>query len=162
MSTHDTAWMARAACAGRLDLPWTLDAVDVTPWQAATMQAICDGCPALFDCLAAVDDLDVTGGWWAGSDRDPNADLAHLAPPAWVTDGTSAVEAAARLASCPAGRAVPVGPVAGPVPRDMEAGNGTPSSGPGVAWVRVTGNRGRLLAEQAAFTFDVLDEVGVA
>ena len=130
MSTHDTNWMARAACAGRLDLPWTLDAADVTPWQAATMQAICDGCPALFDCLAAVDDLDVTGGWWAGADRDPRADLAHIAPPAWATDDSSAPSSV--------------------------------SAGLVVAWVPVTGKRGRVLGEQAAFTFDGLAGVGVA
>lgn len=134
MSTHDTHSMARAACAGRLDLPWTLDAADVTPWQAATMQTICHGCPALFDCLNAVDDLGVTGGWWAGSDRDPNADLAHLAPPAWATDDTST--------------SVPVS--TSPV-----------SAGLVVPWVPVRGKRGRVLAEQAAFAFGGLG-VGVA
>ena len=171
MSAHDTTWMARAACAGRLDLPWTLDAAGVTPWQAATMQSICDGCPVLFDCLNAVDDLDVTGGWWAGRDRDPHADLAHLAPPAWATDGTAAVAAAARLSSRPAGRSVQAGQVARPVPRDVVSGHDTPaptlaaalaSSGLGVAWVPVTGKRGRVLGEQAAFTFDGLAGVGVA
>lgn len=85
MNTHNTHWTARAACASRLDLPWTLDAADVTPWQAATMRAICADCPALFDCLAAVDDLDVTGGWWAGADRDPHADTTHLNPPDFAT-----------------------------------------------------------------------------
>ena len=173
MSTHDTNWMARAACAGRLDLPWTLDAVDVTPWQAATMQAICDGCPALFECLNAVDDLDVTGGWWAGADRDPNADLAHLAPPAWVTDGTAAssLPVPSGLGLRPAGRSVQAGQVRRPVPRDTESGQDTPaptlaaalaSSGLGVAWVPVTGKRGRVLGEQAAFSFDMLGGVGVA
>ncbi|MDO5699722.1 MAG: WhiB family transcriptional regulator [Dermatophilus congolensis] len=84
--TTSTQWTARAACAGRLDLPWTTDAADVTLWQAATMRAICADCPVLFDCLNAVDDLDVTGGWWAGHDRDPAAQTAHLDPPAWATD----------------------------------------------------------------------------
>lgn len=87
MNTHDTQWTARAACASRLDLPWTLDAAAVTPWQAATMRAVCGDCPVLFDCLAAVDDLAVTGGWWAGADRDPHADLSHLNPPAWAVPG---------------------------------------------------------------------------
>lgn len=65
-------WTASAACAARTDLPWTTDAADVTAWQAETMRVVCRFCPALLDCLAAVDELDVTGGWWAGADRDPN------------------------------------------------------------------------------------------
>ncbi len=135
MSTHDTNWMARAACASRLDLPWTLYAAEVTPWQAVTMRAICTDCPVLFDCLAAVDDLDVTGGWWAGADRDPRADVSHLAPPDFATD---------------TGANTDDGDVASPM----------------VAWVPVRGKRGRVLAEQAAFTLDGLglglDGVGVA
>ena len=131
MSTHDTNWMARAACASRLDLPWTQDAAQVTPWQVVTMRAICADCPVLFDCLNAVDDLDVTGGWWAGHDRDPHADVSHLAPPDFATDDTPAPPAPA------------------------------PLQGLAVAWVPVRGKRGRVLAEQAAFTFDGLG-VGVA
>ena len=65
-------WTASAACARRTDLPWTRDAADVTPWQAETMRVLCRACPVLLDCLAAVDELDVTGGWWAGADRDPH------------------------------------------------------------------------------------------
>lgn len=91
--TSATLWAARAACAGRLDLPWTTDAADVTPWQAVTMRAVCAGCPVLLDCLAAVDDLDVTGGWWAGRDRDPNADTSHLAPQVWPITGADDGEA---------------------------------------------------------------------
>lgn len=96
MSTS-THWSGRAACADRLDLPWTTDAADVTAWQAATMRAICADCPALFDCLAAVDDLDVTGGWWAGTDRDPHAQTAHLDPPAWATDDPAPAPASTGL-----------------------------------------------------------------
>lgn len=76
-------WSASASCAGRLDLPWTTDAADVTAWQAETMRVVCRMCPVVLDCLAAVDELDVTGGWWAGVDRDPNA--SPLAPaPEWA------------------------------------------------------------------------------
>ena len=101
MTSHAAHWTDRAACADRLDLPWTRDAADVTPWQAATMRAICSTCPALFDCLAAVDALDVTGGWWAGHDRDPNADLSHLASPDWATDDTESGPVSAGLSWLP-------------------------------------------------------------
>lgn len=78
-----STWTERAACADRLDLPWTHDAADVHPLHALTMAHICQACPVVLDCLAAVDDLDVTGGFWAGQDRDPDA--ASLAqPPAWA------------------------------------------------------------------------------
>lgn len=68
-----SSWNNRPACADRLDLPWTSDSVDVTEWQALTMAAVCQTCPARFECLDALDALDVTGGWWAGVDRDPAA-----------------------------------------------------------------------------------------
>lgn len=86
MST--STWTTRAACADRLDLPWTTDTADVTPWQALTMRAVCDSCPVALDCLAAVDDLGVTGGFWAGADRDPQ--VAQLALPAeWMQAGAA-------------------------------------------------------------------------
>lgn len=84
MTGDGAHWTGRAACARRLDLPWTTDAADVTPWQAETMRAVCSGCPVLFDCLAAVEDLAVTGGWWAGHDRDPSADAPHHAGHPWA------------------------------------------------------------------------------
>lgn len=77
-------WNNRPACADRLDLPWTSDSIDVTQWQAVTMAAVCETCPAMFECLAAVDALDVTGGWWAGTDRDPMAvDPTAAVPVTW-------------------------------------------------------------------------------
>ena len=76
-------WPARAACADRLDLPWTTDAADLTTWQMAPMRAVCGDCPVVPGCLAAIDALDITGGWWAGADRDP--DTAGYPPaPAWA------------------------------------------------------------------------------
>lgn len=77
-----SGWEAHAACAARTDLPWLTDAANVTGWQAAAMRAVCDACPVVLDCLAAVDALDVCGGWWAGADRDPDA--LDPARPAWA------------------------------------------------------------------------------
>jgi len=83
MTTHDNAWTRSAACAARPDLPWLADTTDVTAWDAETMRTVCDSCPVLLDCLAAVDELGVTGGWWAGRDRDLHAAPAPAAP-SWV------------------------------------------------------------------------------
>lgn len=80
-------WEASAACAARHDLPWVTDAADVTGAQAAAMRAVCDACPVVLDCLAAVDALDVTGGWWAGADRDP--ETLDPTPPAWAVTSPS-------------------------------------------------------------------------
>lgn len=77
-------WDSSAACADRLDLPWTHDRADITDWQAVTMTAICDTCPVLAACATTVAALDVTGGWWAGTDRDPYAvDPTSLVPLTW-------------------------------------------------------------------------------
>ncbi|MCH8611900.1 WhiB family transcriptional regulator [Arsenicicoccus dermatophilus] len=84
MTTHDTPWAASAACATRLDLPWLSDHADTTPWDAEAMRGVCAACPVVLDCLAAVHALDITGGWWAGADRDPHAHTADTAP-AWAT-----------------------------------------------------------------------------
>jgi len=81
-------WTTCAACADRLDLPWTRDAADVTPWQTLTMRAVCDSCAVALDCLAAVDDLDATGGFWAGADRDPHAGQLTL-PAEWMQTGAA-------------------------------------------------------------------------
>lgn len=83
MTTTDTAWMRQAACAARPELPWTTDTTDLTPAQVEAMRAVCDDCPALGDCVATVDALDITGGWWAGTDRDPYA--APIPAPEWVS-----------------------------------------------------------------------------
>ncbi|MCG7321620.1 hypothetical protein [Arsenicicoccus bolidensis] len=80
-----TTWIEAGACAHRLDLPWTTDLADVTAWDAEAMRSTCAACPVLLDCLAAVDDLDVTGGWWAGHDRDPHTYTVHPDAPTWAT-----------------------------------------------------------------------------
>lgn len=84
MTTPATPWEADAVCATRLDLPWTRDRADVSAWDAETMRTICGGCPVLADCAAAVTRFDVTGGWWAGTDRDPETiDPDALVPLTW-------------------------------------------------------------------------------
>lgn len=75
--------VAPAACVRRPDLPWTSDAEHVTPWQVLTMVAVCDACPAFTECRRAVDALAITGGFWAGRDRDPNAAQPVL-PALWM------------------------------------------------------------------------------
>ncbi|MGL4178585.1 MAG: hypothetical protein ACRCSN_21205 [Dermatophilaceae bacterium] len=74
------AWRSLGSCGARTDLPWTTDAADVSPWDAETMRATCQACPVLAECTAAAEGM--TGGWWAGHDRDPDAEE----PPAvsWV------------------------------------------------------------------------------
>lgn len=83
MTTHPGHWTTRAACAGRPDLPWTTDTAGLTAGQVEAMRAVCHTCPVMFECLAAVDALDITGGWWAGADRDPYA--APIPAPEWVS-----------------------------------------------------------------------------
>lgn len=78
----DAQWQAGAACRDRLDLPWTTDAADVTAWDADAIRSVCSSCPVRVACEAAVFALGVVGGWWAGTDRDPDAQ--EPAPPSWV------------------------------------------------------------------------------
>jgi hypothetical protein len=82
MTGVDLAWMDAAACAERLDLPWTLDSAGVSVEQADGMRAVCRGCSVLSECAAAAGTWTVTGGWWAGSDRD--ADRKATDPVRWA------------------------------------------------------------------------------
>ena len=66
-------WTTCAACAELPHLPWTRDEVDIPAWDALTMSVVCDNCPVRTSCEAAVIAWDITGGWWAGRDRDPEA-----------------------------------------------------------------------------------------
>lgn len=84
MTTRDISWTADAACASRTELPWLMDRADIDDWDKLRMRTVCDTCPVLLDCLAAVDDLDVTGGWWAGHDRAPHA-FTVTPTPDWAT-----------------------------------------------------------------------------
>lgn len=73
MSTIDFSWVQRATCGGRAELPWLRDSVEISPWETETMRAVCSGCPVSAECLAAVTALKVCGGWWAGRDRNQDA-----------------------------------------------------------------------------------------
>lgn len=76
-------WTTYAACADLPQLPWLNDTADVSAWDALTMFVVCDNCPVRELCEASAQDWDITGGWWAGRDRDPHAARPILAPD-WV------------------------------------------------------------------------------
>ena len=78
MSTIDFSWVDHATCSERTDLPWLRDSAEVSLWEAETMRALCGDCLVSDGCLAAVDTLKVCGGWWAGCDRDQEAQGATL------------------------------------------------------------------------------------
>ncbi|WP_425412299.1 WhiB family transcriptional regulator [Luteipulveratus mongoliensis] len=73
--------MDGAACTTRPDLPWTDDAADVSPWDALSIRETCATCPVRLACAAHAYARGVTGGWWAGADRDPDA--ASVPEPTW-------------------------------------------------------------------------------
>lgn len=75
MVHSDTAWMGRGDCVTRSDLPWLDDIARVSRWQHLGMQAVCAGCPVLAACAAYVQVAQVSGGFWAGGDRDPDAGM---------------------------------------------------------------------------------------
>lgn len=70
---RDTRWMANGACARRRDLPWLKDADQVTAWDDLTMRAICQNCPVRRRCEDFARHADVSGGFWSGLNRDPEA-----------------------------------------------------------------------------------------
>ncbi|MGL5930191.1 MAG: WhiB family transcriptional regulator [Dermatophilaceae bacterium] len=76
------AWQTLGSCTARTDLPWTTDTTDISPWDADTMRTVCSSCPVRAACDTYATEHDVTGGWWAGRDRDPDADPAPS--PSWV------------------------------------------------------------------------------
>jgi len=72
----DDDWMRQAACARHPDLPWTTDTDDlhrVPEVVVRVMLDTCAACPVRAECEAYARDTCVTGGWWAGIDRDPFA-----------------------------------------------------------------------------------------
>ncbi|MGL5818283.1 MAG: WhiB family transcriptional regulator [Phycicoccus sp.] len=76
------AWQSLGSCGARSDLPWTTDTDAVSVWDADTMRTVCESCPVRVECNTWATDHDVTGGWWAGRDRDPDA--TEHSSPAWV------------------------------------------------------------------------------
>jgi hypothetical protein len=71
MSTPD--WMSDAACARIPHLPWTTDTHRAPDVLVDIMREVCAACPVAAACAAYVDTASITGGWWAGEDRDPEA-----------------------------------------------------------------------------------------
>lgn len=76
----DGDWTAKASCSSLPHLPWTRDEVDIAAWDALTMTVVCDNCFVREDCEAAVRSWGITGCWWAGRDRDPQANVPLLVP----------------------------------------------------------------------------------
>ncbi len=81
-------WVGSAACADRLDLPWTAAAHHVTEPERRSMSAVCAACPMLTLCKVAADLLDATAAYWAGAHRDTRTLKSPEAVPgvdvAWV------------------------------------------------------------------------------
>lgn len=63
-------WMPAAACLARADLPWTTDTDRLTAAAVRAMTRVCDRCPVRNPCAAYATTEGVTGGFWAGRDRD--------------------------------------------------------------------------------------------
>ncbi len=96
MGINNTArWMPSAACVTRPDLPWTTDTVPSTRVAVRTMESVCASCPVRNHCAAYAVEARVTGGFWAGHDRD------LLAPRRLDTSGSPHQPA---LPGLPAGR----------------------------------------------------------
>ena len=68
----DDRWMHRATCVDRLDLPWTTDTADLPVGAPAAMATVCAECPVRDACAGFVVAAGITGGTWAGLDRNPN------------------------------------------------------------------------------------------
>lgn len=63
-------WMPSAACLTRPDLPWTTDTGQSAPAALRAMERVCARCPVRNHCAAYAVEAHVTGGFWAGQDRD--------------------------------------------------------------------------------------------
>lgn len=71
MTVDTTAgWMPQAACVARADLPWTTDTLLSTRALVRAMERVCGGCSVRNHCAAYVVEANITGGFWAGRDRD--------------------------------------------------------------------------------------------
>ena len=66
-------WMREAACMRAPGLPWTADTGTAPDVLVDLMRDVCAACPVRVACVAFVEAEHVTGGWWAGQDRDPEA-----------------------------------------------------------------------------------------
>ena len=66
-------WMPLAACLARPDLPWTTDTSSSSRAQVQAMTRVCSACAVHNHCAVYAVEAHITGGFWAGSDRDPLA-----------------------------------------------------------------------------------------
>ena len=68
------AWMKDAACAApeNRDMPWTTDTALLPPVVVEIMATTCDDCVVRSACNTYAVVERVSGGMWAGIDRDPN------------------------------------------------------------------------------------------
>ena len=82
MSAHLPAWYDHAACATApaARLPWLTDTDRLSRTTVARMRAVCATCPVLDACTAYAGTAHVTGGFWAGLDRDPHASATATGP----------------------------------------------------------------------------------
>jgi len=78
MISGDRGWMRHGSCLATPGLPWTSDTREVPSVLVEEMTAICGSCPVRLACTAYVCDRNVTGGFWAGADRDPRAASAEM------------------------------------------------------------------------------------
>jgi hypothetical protein len=95
LATAGTAWMVGAACAQRLDLPWTLDAEQVRTWDRGTMTVLCGRCHVRQACDLYADQVGADAGFWAGSHRDTDTNGQTSAALAWVAHPLPGLDGAA-------------------------------------------------------------------
>ena len=74
MAVDNTSrWMPQAACLDSPDLPWTTDTGHLSRAKVQAMTRVCSRCRVRNHCAAYAVEAHITGGFWAGSDRDPLA-----------------------------------------------------------------------------------------
>lgn len=66
----NTDWMSEAACRRYPKLGWVTDTILLGLGERSTMAVICERCPVRTACEQYVQDKQITGGFWAGQDRD--------------------------------------------------------------------------------------------
>ena len=71
MTVDNTSrWMPQAAWLARPDLPWTTDTGPLSRAHVQAMTRVCSRCPVRNHCAAYAVEEHITGGFWAGKDRD--------------------------------------------------------------------------------------------
>lgn len=67
---QEMTWMRHALCVDYPKLGWIKERSSVGLGEEATMAVICDRCPVRLACAAYVERNEITGGFWAGQNRD--------------------------------------------------------------------------------------------